>query len=545
MLTEFQNDIVKECLGKKSGGLSLPMGTGKTIIALHVALEQSPELPIIVIASKTLLHSWENEIRKFYGDTFPYQILHKEKIPRLETWTLDSKIRIVLTTTEVLSKYYRQYNVQDHFVLQVDNQYVGYTNVYQVPTRPILSPNTVEHGPGLVYTKPWGCLIVDEAHGYCNITVDKSRCIAALCAPHRWLLSGTLFCEPNPNNILGFYTLLNYPDTPRDMTGMWTYMRNRDFKGLRPALVIRTTTGQEKPVYKINHELVQKPLYEEEIIVYEMIKRVLKRISDYMRSARDYEGRRQYASYLLAMITYLRQILIAPHIVLASVAVDVCKIKDASQLSMIIMNEMNVAGLGEWLASHRSLYSSRIQSILDKIDEFQTREKRIIIFSAFRTSLKLLSALVEESFPGVWQGFTLESNQSIPKKAKILEDFAKSEQGILYLTYKTGSEGLNLQHTNTVFLMDSLWNAASGEQAIARVARRGQQSMTVNVLTFISNTGIEKAMLEKHINKITIAEELMNGPTRTNFHTMKVDDVVKMVMDEDTAGLYQQIRERV
>ena len=126
-----------------------------------------------------------------------------------------------------------------------------------------------------------------------------------------------------------------------------------------------------------------------------------------------------------------------------------------------------------------------------------------------------------------------------------MEDFAKSEQGILYLTYKTGSEGLNLQHTNTVFLMDSLWNAASGEQAIARVARRGQQSMTVNVLTFISNTGIEKAMLEKHINKITIAEELMNGPTRTNFHTMKVDDVVKMVMDEDTAGLYQQIRERV
>ena len=544
MITDFQKDIINECISKGSGGMSLPMGTGKTIIALNVALQQSPDEPIIVIASKTLLHSWENEIKKFFGETLKYQILHKERLSTIETWNFDQSIRIVLTTSEVLSKYYKRHNIQERFVLQVDNEYIGYTNVYQQATVPFLSSSVVQQGPGVVYTKRWGCLIVDEAHGYCNIQVDKCRSIASLCAKNRWLLSGTLFSEPNPNNILGFLTLINYPNAPTNIVSMINTMRT-SFQGLKSSLVIRKSTGFEKPTFKINHELVQQPLYEEEIIIYEMIKRVLQRINMYMRNAVNYEGRRRYASYLLAMITYLRQILIAPIIVLASVAVDTCKFKDASQLSTIIMSELKNAGLSMWLDSPKALCSSRIQSILDKIQEYQNREPRIIIFSAFRTSLKLLNTLVEEKYPNVWKSFTLESSHTIPKKSKILEEFGKCEKGILYLTYKTGSEGLNLQHTNTVFLMDALWNCSSGEQAIARVARRGQISQTVNVVTFISNTGIEKAMLEKHINKIEIAEELMNGPIKKQYHTMKVNDIIKMVLKDDTSNLYHQIQNKI
>lgn len=93
--------------------------------------------------------------------------------------------------------------------------------------------------------------------------------------------------------------------------------------------------------------------------------------------------------------------------------------------------------------------------------------------------------------------------------------------------------------------MDALWNCSSGEQAIARVARRGQISQTVNVITFISNTGIEKAMLEKHINKIEIAEKLMNGPIKKQYHTMKVNDIIQMVLKDDTSNLYHQIQNKI
>jgi len=64
-LTKFQHDIIKECLKKGSGGLSLPMGSGKTIIGLKLALEQSGDRPIIVVLSKTLIPNWVNEIKKF------------------------------------------------------------------------------------------------------------------------------------------------------------------------------------------------------------------------------------------------------------------------------------------------------------------------------------------------------------------------------------------------------------------------------------------------------------------------------------------------
>jgi len=549
-LTPFQQDVLEECLLKKSGGLSLPMGSGKTFIALTLSQQLSPHTPVLVIASKTLLSSWEKEIKKFFGDTLPYEILHKDYVKKnMGQWTRRPETRLVLTTTEVLTKAYREHRLQDHFILQVDNEYVGYTNVYYAPDNPLLGPQTVTSGVGTVYTTRWGCLVVDEAHGYCNIQVDKCRSIASISAQHRWLLSGTLFSEPNPSNLLGYYTLIKHPDSPGDLMSMSSMMRRPGFVGVRGTLVHRSTSGLscgKKPSYKVRHELVQVPMTENEVIVYERIKKVLKRINASLRTAPNVEGRRRFASYLLAMITYLRQIMVAPIIVLASVAVDVSKLREKSELSEILMSELNEANLGEYLESSESLYSSRVTAVLQKLEVCRQRgTPRVLVFSAFRTSLRLLQALVEERFPQQWQAFTLEGGQSMTRKTQVLDGFEKCPKGILYLTYKTGSEGLNLQHTDTVFLLDTMWNASTGEQAVARVARQGQRSTTVNIYTFMSNTGIEKAILEKHVNKMDIAKELMQGPVTKHYHHMRVQDVVKMVLSEDNASLYQEVRDKL
>ena len=65
MLSDFQQEIINECISKGSGGLSLPMGTGKTIISLNVALQQSPDRPIIVIASKTFYIHGKMKLKNF------------------------------------------------------------------------------------------------------------------------------------------------------------------------------------------------------------------------------------------------------------------------------------------------------------------------------------------------------------------------------------------------------------------------------------------------------------------------------------------------
>ena len=539
MLSDYQREVCKECLEKGSGGLSLPMGSGKTLIALHLSQTLSPNDPILVVCSKTLLTTWEKEIHKFFPH-LSYQILHKEWNKRLHEWTLGEHTRLVLTTTEVLTKAYRQYDLQNRFVMQMDNEFIGYTNIYHAPDFPLLTSHTVAQGVGTVYTRRWGCLVVDEAHNYCNIEVDKCRCIASLCVQHRWLLSGTLFAEPNPRNLLGYYTLLKHPDSPGDLVSMAVKMRSPTFPGVQETLVHRASSGVA-PLYQIHHELIPVPMTEEEIMVYERIKKVLKRIHTSLKTTLHPEGRRRFASYLLAMITYLRQIMIAPIIVLASVAVDVCRIRERSELSEILMSELREAQLQDYLESPRSLYSSRLNAVMDQLALLENTP-RVLIFSAFRTSLRLLQVLVEERFPQEWQAFTLESGTN---KKKVLDAFAQSPRGILFLTYKTGAEGLNLQHTDTVLLLDTMWNASTGEQAVARVARQGQLSSHVRVLTFLSSTGIEEAILEKHIHKMDIAGELMTGPATKNNHHMKVEDIVKMVLKEDNESLFQQVREKL
>lgn len=548
MLTDFQKEILGECMKKGSGGLSLKMGTGKTVLALHLAQQQRPDLSSLVVVSKTLLSSWETEIKKFFGESFPYSILHKDKFANkrgrneILDWKLSSPL-LVLTTPQVLGKVYRDYEIERHFVMQVANDHIGFTNVYHPPDHPLLSPLRVEKGPGLIYTTRWGCVIVDEAHGYCNILTDKCRSIASLCREHTWLLSGTLFSEPKTENILGYYSLLHDTNAPRDLISMETFLRyNRDFQGLRSTIVHRESTGRERPTYQIHQEYVYVKMSKEEILVYEQIQKVLKQLHSFLRRSNTTERRRRYASYILAVITYLRQIFVAPIIVFASIALDVCKLKERSELSILLRNEFQDVGLMDWLERREALYSSRLLSVIEKLKECSSRQiPRIIIFSAFRTSLKLLQACIEESEDSKWECMTLESHQSIATKEKILERFKNSLHGILLLTYKTGSEGLNLQHCNTVFLLDLLWNMSSRQQAIARVARQGQLSSNVNVVTFMSNTGIEKAMLEKQKNKKEIAEELMEGATTKHYQHMKVDEVVKMVLKEDTNELYQQL----
>ena len=64
-LNKDQLDVYNECITKKSGGLCLSLGAGKTLTSLVVGLNLSNDKPILVVCSKTLLSSWKNEIHKF------------------------------------------------------------------------------------------------------------------------------------------------------------------------------------------------------------------------------------------------------------------------------------------------------------------------------------------------------------------------------------------------------------------------------------------------------------------------------------------------
>ncbi len=535
MLTDAQEEIVRQAVARKTGALSLPMGSGKTVISLVIALQLSPERPILVVAPKGLVSSWLTEIEKFFGSTIEYEVLHREYIPRPTTWQLRPTTRIVLTTTESLSRAYKDLNIDNHFVYRRENEWIGYTNVYHTPQQPLLSPELVTMGTGTVYAKRWGCLIVDEAHDVCNILVVKCRCIAALCAENRWLLSGTLFHEPKAHNLLGYYVLLNHPDNPGDIPSMMSMIRHPSFQGLRSTTVTGDTITS--PPWKIVRHTVETALSPEESLIYTTCRDILRSVNVTMRRSGIRETRRRYAAYLLSLITYLRQILIAPIIPLASMALDAAVVSEGSELSKMVMKRLNTLQLVDWLESEAALRSTRCHAVINLLR--QLVGKQVIVFSAFRTALNLLKHFVQQE--GLeYTVFELLPGATIKKKDAVVKSFRQSSNGLLLLTYNLGGQGFNLQTCHTVLLLDALWSHGATEQAIARVARQGQTSSVVDVYTFLSNTAMEHTMYEKHIRKADMTNDLMDGPCTKRYHTMKVEDVIKIVLLEDNHDIYHK-----
>jgi SNF2 family DNA or RNA helicase len=131
---------------------------------------------------------------------------------------------------------------------------------------------------------------------------------------------------------------------------------------------------------------------------------------------------------------------------------------------------------------------------------------------------------------------TLSSSMSMKKRVETIDFFNDTDDNtVLLLTYDIGGEGLNLQTSSTVLLTDFWWNSAKTKQAIARVLRFGQKK-TVNVYYFTGNTAIENAMLDKHVSKLEVLEELQNGKMTKKISSFTVKDIIKIINTEDNVN---------
>jgi non-specific serine/threonine protein kinase len=248
----------------------------------------------------------------------------------------------------------------------------------------------------------------------------------------------------------------------------------------------------------------------------------------------DTTGVRQFNSYLLAIITYLRQSLVCPLIPITNVAIDMADFQSRSELSEIFTKEIKNLNLDQWLNEENSLKSTRIQEVIKTIDKHIN--DRVLIFSTFRTSIDMLTYFIKDR-----EVFTISSEMNVKKREQTQTKFEESKNGILLLTYELGSEGLNLQCSSVVLLVDFWWNGSTTNQAIARILRFGQQSKEVNVYYFTSNTGLEKAIFDKQFNKFVILEELQTGPSTTKIPKMKVQDIIRIIDMEDNTRLLENI----
>lgn len=524
-----QIEVIEEAIRRdlRGGGLSLPLGFGKTRTSICLGLKYDKG-PILVVASKTLGVTWLNEIPKAFGPDFSFEYLHSDHIKNIDSWEIKPDTKLVLTTPEVLTAAYRENNLEDRFLKYNVPETFGPTILEYVPPKSHMIRER-RTGPSYIYSIDWGCLIIDEIQNCNNILREKCKAIACVSSHYRWGLSGTMFDEPRVERFLGYFTMLHI-NGPRTLPDMDKHMKTT-FGGFRQYIIHRSENNQfaNRPIY--TEKIVSHDLSEKELAIFEASKAVLKELGNTVRHMRihgDVEGARKFSAYLLAMITYVRQFLISPIIPITSIYCDVADFTNRSELSTKIAEKFQELNLDSWLESDEALTSTRFASIKEKIDAHP--DERVIIFSCFRTTLTLLQHNLDTDAKR--KTFTIDASMSIPKREATVKAFEDFPNGILLIPYSIGAEGLNLQCASVVMLMDLWWNSAKTQQAIGRVFRPGQQAIEVFVYIFVSNTGMESEIIRKNIIKQQILKELHTGTTKKKVPKMTVQQIIR-VIDSD------------
>jgi SNF2 family DNA or RNA helicase len=537
-LNKYQKEVFSECIQKGSGGLSLPMGFGKTRLSLVIALKQIGSNGIgLVVVSKSLLESWKTEIKKCFGESLKYQVLHRDVVKNMDKWNIETGTRIILTTIDVVSGLYKNKKLERSLIRYDEVDHGGgliHREIFYNQVKEPMCKSTI--GAELIYSSVLDCLIVDEVQKFTNVSSDRCRGLVSLFSKNRWVLSGTMFDEPKIERILGYYLIINDISFPRNLPLGNKYITSNRFKGVSSTVISRSRNeGFIEPLVK--RHIIVNQLNEVEEKIYMSMKELMRKIKNKIESTDDKELKRQFSSYLLAMVTYLRQCVISPLIPISGIILNIYDFKNKSELSDLFMNEIKALNIESYLNNEENIISTRIARILNTLDKH--KNEKIVLFSSFRTSIDLLINVIKGR-----KVVSLTSTMTMKKRVEVIDEFNHTDDDtVLLLTYEIGGEGLNLQTSSTVLLTDFWWNSAKTNQAIARVLRYGQKN-TVNIYYFTGNTAIENVMLDKHETKLDILEEIQNGKMTKKISSFTIKDIIKLINTEDNVNKINNINKR-
>jgi len=534
-LNQDQINVLEECLLKdytnvRGCGLNLPLGFGKSRLSIIISLLMiesrdisiDQNCKILIVCKKPLLANWCAEIEKVFGDSIKYYVYHseynKQKITNIEQ--LD-KYQIILTTTDVIAKIYKDEELEDLLITRrIEHREYLQSVVLDYSINPV--PLNIK---SFIYNTMWSSLIVDEFPLISNIETDRLRGLLLTPSIRRWALSGTFFDEPKPENILSYYLFIQDRFFPNNIPGCKKFITSDEFGGVSSSLVIRDKKADEFEITIKSEMIIFTP---EEEKIYKTIRDFILELAQMVKeyhANRDIYNMKKFRGHLMGMLSALRQCIVCPLMPITSIIIDACNFQNRNQLSQQISNKFSNLGINDYLNNEDNIVSSRFKKLL----EIAENHKKIIMFSAFRTTIKMLMYIFQKYTNRTV--LTLNPKESNKAKKAVWDLCENSDEFILILTYQIGSVGLNMQFADTVVLVDYDWKKTTTTQAISRVARQGQLN-NVNIYFLLSNTGIEDAIFKKQIDKDKISTELLTGKIQTKISSIKISEIITILASE-------------
>ncbi|MGL5961587.1 MAG: DEAD/DEAH box helicase [Cetobacterium sp.] len=479
----------------KGGIISLSMGLGKTLTALAYSFQNKASFPTLIVTSKTVMYEWKSEgVEKFFmtegDDAVKVLYLHRDFLGKqIDNINRDiiMKYDVVITTYNVCmfscrrGKYYLQ------CIEFGDNTFLLKDKIVTVHNRNRCDsnmPNLI--GTDVIYGTPWERVICDESQKYANPETMTFKCMMAIYGKYKWCLTGT--------------PIKNYD------TDIWAQLRFCGYVGVERAhewkkrgFQIFKDHNLISAIYMLSYSdaNIELPIKTENTIIVPLTgkhQQVYKFILKQTRAkyAAMMNNRCSY-SCVLAMFTKLRQCAVAPYLIIKSN-------KDT--------DKFGVAGT-------KSLKITTIIELFKQLNHNTTKKSKtlpkIIVFSTFTSCLDLLSAAVKEQYPD----FKFVQVDGKTKNRVHLFNQFKTNSNIqgLFLTYKIGSDGLNLTEATHCICVEPWWTNAVHNQAVARLWRTGQ-TKSVYVYNLIIEGSIEEKILEICKEKEDIADSFLKGTER-------------------------------
>jgi SNF2 family DNA or RNA helicase len=496
----------------KGGIIADEPGLGKTLQTIACIASNPGNAPTLIVAPKTLLEMWKNEIKRFYPGV-ACSIFSKKDFDKINSADLSRLGHSIIVTSYGTIR---------------NNITVNLTEFHRI--------------------------VLDEAHAIKNPYSKITNTCYRLRSTHKWVLTGT----PVTKDASDFRSLLRFIGEDVATLSM-RHLTSEVLQDLRSKYVLRRTFDElgarcERlrlpPLEIINHEV---ELSQDEKNVYNnLVKfgRYSARVADQM--ALDGEDRREAVNNIFEILLRMNQTIFSPKLIEEKIrelkdtffVIDMGLIRDPDEICSICLDE-EIPEICKTACGHvfcksclatamhykkkcpmcRSTIENGSVSVLKcddqgldddvefgestkvrKVKEIVSNsgEKTLVFCHWHREMDLVLDAVSGLNVPVM----KIDGKTPGPERQAVCDAFNAHEgQVVLVLQINCACTGLNLQGATSVIFTSFDWQATNETQAIARAHRIGQTNrVTVHRITaknsidhYVSNTQQRKLGIASHI----------------------------------------------
>jgi superfamily II DNA or RNA helicase len=325
--------------------------------------------------------------------------------------------------------------------------------------------------------RDWSGLILDEAQHAKNHQSKIYQCARRLAAPVKIAITGT----PMENNLMELWSLLSitapglfpHPQRFRDYfarpieAGGQAELLGRLRRRIRP-LVLRRTKEQVA---------ADLPAKQQQVVEVELHPRHRKVYQTHLQRERQ---------KVLGLID------------------DLNAHRFAILRSLTLLRQLSLhAGLVD--ATHAALPSSKIDALLEQLEDVTGAGHRALVFSQFTGFLRM----VRDRLDAAGVPYCYLDGQT-RNRGEVLRRFREDPVPVFLISLKAGGTGLNLTEADYCFLLDPWWNPATETQAIDRIHRIGQ-TRNVMVYRMIAKDTIEEKVVALQARKAELFSSVLDA----------------------------------